>query len=366
MRKRKLLKIAKALKATVTVAIVGAVALVPIRFSSSSYGYSSRFRTPMSGEALVARGFISREVISVNLATGHVVSAIAVPIIPTGVLVGPGGREAFVFRLGGSEVVPIQLLRKRAGRPINLGGVIDDVVLAPDGDSLYATLGAHTFIAVNMATGRVRFRIQVPDGVGDIVVGQSGSTAYVDATAFQVKKGNGVFGGGDDVTAIDLVRPSVSRVFTLPNTATVLAVTARVLYIAALSSDRQTSSSVLYRVDIAKDRMSPGSPLRYLLNEFFLSPNGQTAYVTVNANQLAPLNLDRLITGKPFDIGPDASQAIFSPNGTYMAVATYSGIIVVNLRGEGVSAPIQLPRLNVVGAYYGATGLAALPQEGSQ
>jgi hypothetical protein len=68
-----------------------------------------------------------------------------------------------------------------------------------------------------MATGRVRFRIQVPDGVGDIVVGQSGSTAYVDATAFQVKKGNGVFGGGDDVTAIDLVRPSVSRVFTLPN-----------------------------------------------------------------------------------------------------------------------------------------------------
>jgi len=57
----------------------------------------------MSGEALVARGFISREVISVNLATGHVVSAIAVPnvqvppAIPTGVLVGPGGREAFVF-----------------------------------------------------------------------------------------------------------------------------------------------------------------------------------------------------------------------------------------------------------------------------
>jgi len=60
-----------------------------------------------------------------------------------------------------------------------------------------------------------------------LLVGQSGSTAYVDATAFQVKKGNGVFGGGDDVTAIDLVRPSVSRVFTLPNTATVLAVTAR-------------------------------------------------------------------------------------------------------------------------------------------
>jgi len=75
-------------------------------------------------------------------------------------------------------------------------------------------------------------------------------------------------------------------------------------------------------------------------------------------NQLAPLNLDRLITGKPFDIGPDASQAHLL---TQWDALYGGGNVQRHHRGQPARerslCANSASQAECSRAYYGATGL---------
>lgn len=325
----------------------------------------STARTPMHVQALAVNGVVGMDVVRVDLGAGKAGPIIRLPITPTGVVVSSDGRRAYAFGIGSAEVVPIDLRTGRAETPIRLPAPADDVALSPDDRRLYVTAGSHTFLIVNVQTDRVVTVMSIPGGVGSIVISRDGKAAYVDATAFTVEKCTAVFAGGDDITTIHLARESIGQVFKLPDTAIVLGVSNddRTLY-AAQDPTCGSSGPVFYRINVTGGAIGKGKPLPYAQGGLAMAPSGRTAYIETDERHLAALDLHTLTIGHPFEVGQDPAQAIVTTDGRYIAVATFQGIVVVDLRANHAYPPIKLPSPSnsLIGrADHGAIGLAAIP-----
>jgi hypothetical protein len=317
---------------------------------------------PIRGTIVAVRGLFAPEIFPIDLATGRLETPIAVPIVPTGVFIAPEG-EAFIFRVLGSEIIPVSLARRRVERPIHVGGRIDNVALSPDGHLLYVTIGEHTLAAISTESLRVQFRMELPAGVGDLAVDPSGKTAYVDSSAFITERLPHVYVGGNAISVVNLRRRVVSRVFRLPGIAEVAGVEVLPHELLAASESLTTSWTTLYEVSLPTMRIVVQRALTSIVNGFSVAPNGREAYLNVGTNSLREVDLPNLSVRRTFVVGVDPAGALFTPGGYYMVVATFSGVVIVDLSDCRVVQRIELPpEAGLGGAVYrGAVGLALVP-----
>jgi DNA-binding beta-propeller fold protein YncE len=320
-------------------------ALFQLKFSASAAAPEGAV-TPMQGVALTGDGVLGNALIVVNLATGKQEASIKVGVPPTEVLASPDGKQAYTFSLGDSFAVPVNLVTRRAETRIELPGPWDGAALSPDGRWLYVTTGAHTFGFIDLNTGRLVAKLNVPGGVGDIVENPAGTMAYVDASGYIVEKYQGVSAGGDDVSAIDLVHRRVSHVFVLADTSGLFFVSndGKTLYASAMLNSAAQPESEFYKINLVSGAVGPGEVMGpNAASPFVLSPQGQ-AYATTGQDDMVAYNLaDLSVEGKPFYVGEDPSAAAFSDGGRYMAVATDDGIGVVDLSDHHLYAPVPVP-----------------------
>jgi DNA-binding beta-propeller fold protein YncE len=322
--------------------------------------------TPMTGEALAASGLASQSLVPIDLGTGRAGSPIALPLTPIVVLVAPTGETAYAASLSDPYVVPVDLVTRKALARIPVPQSITGLVLSADGRWLYASCGQHDFVTISTSTDRVVNTTYVPGGVGGIVLDPSGKTAYVDSSGTQVEASPDYFTGGSEITAIDLVNDTVARAWNFNGPVSVEGISpdGSVLY-AAIEPDSGTPASVLYTVDVTGGTIGTGHPLSYSLNDFAVAPSWDVAYVSSSQDQLTALNLHTFALGTPIDVGQDPATIVFSTDGRYLAVATFAGVVVVDLASGAAYTPIPLPGSGsgLGSTDHGAIGLALVPQK---
>jgi DNA-binding beta-propeller fold protein YncE len=89
------------------------------------------------------------DLISLDLRSGKVHDVIHPPSSPASIALSPTGRTAYLVTQSKASLVPIDLKSGTVGRTVSMGGIGGDVVVAPDGDTVYAShLGAGSWPAV--------------------------------------------------------------------------------------------------------------------------------------------------------------------------------------------------------------------------
>lgn len=125
----------------------------------------------------------------VTLATGRV-RRIATRAFPQGVAVSPDGRHAIVTHSGFGEhvITPIDLVRRRARRPVKVGREPVGVAYSRSGrTALVAVMGGHAVVVVDGRTGRRRRTIRRLDTPRAVAL--SGRQAIVaDGRTGQLKR----------------------------------------------------------------------------------------------------------------------------------------------------------------------------------
>jgi DNA-binding beta-propeller fold protein YncE len=143
---------------------------------------------PDGKHALVALNGQS-SVALVTLATGHV-RHIATRAFPQGVAVSPDGKHAIVTHSGFGDhaITPIDLVRHRAHRPVNVGKEpIGGAYTRSGRNALVAVTGGHAVVVVNGRTGHRRRTIRRLDTPRAVAV--AGRHAIVaDGRTGQLKK----------------------------------------------------------------------------------------------------------------------------------------------------------------------------------
>ncbi len=343
------------------------IATAPVSTTPTTTPYRAS-ATGMHGEALAVNGLFGNDVVPIDLTTGTVGKPIPVPITPVQVLVTPDGRTAYAFGLESSSIVPIDLATRTAMPPISLSASPNDVALSPDGTRLYATVGNNSFVILDARSGQVLSTIDVPAGVGSIVVSHNGTTAYVDASGSSFEQSPDFYSGGDTITSINLAARKVGATFTLPAPANIFAISNddTVLYASASPTSGNGPPSFLYEINVSTGALGTPEPMTDSLNNFDLAPSGTTAYIDGSGdNDVVPMNLSTFAIGHPIAVGQNPSQAAFSGNGTYMVIGTLKGVVVVDLATGHVDPPIPLPpsgtTITAKAASGGAIGVALVP-----
>jgi len=252
----------------------------------------------------------SGSVTPVNLVTRKAGKPIRVGSDPVAIALAPGGGTAYVVNSGSGTVTPIATATRRAGRPIRVGSDPQSIAIAPDGATAYVTnAGSDSVTPISLANGKAGTPIPVGSQPHAIAVTPDGSTALV------------LNWGGSSVTPI------------------------------SLRSGRA------------------GWPIRVGSYPFAVAvaPDGETAYVaSYGADTVTPISVRGLRAGRPVPVGqaPDAlavtpdSKTVFAVGGdsdSVTPIAAGAGRGVGRGHGGGAQAGAAVP----VG--YSPTAVAVTP-----
>ncbi len=122
----------------------------------------------------------SGTVTPIDLAKRRAGRPIGVGRDPQAIAVTPDGRTAYVANSGSGTVTPIATATRRAGTPIRVGRDPRAIAVTPDGRTAYvANSGSGTVTPIATATGRAGMPIRVGQDPRAIAVAPGGRTAYV-------------------------------------------------------------------------------------------------------------------------------------------------------------------------------------------
>ncbi len=144
------------------------------------------------GEAAVPRGKAPRQqtafvvnsasgtVTPVNLVTRKAAKPIRVGSDPVAIAITPGGRMAYVVNSGSGTVTPIATGTRRAGHPIRVGSDPQAIAIAPDGATAYVTnAGSDSVTPISLASRKAGTPIPVGSQPHALAITPDGSTAFV-------------------------------------------------------------------------------------------------------------------------------------------------------------------------------------------
>jgi YVTN family beta-propeller protein len=177
--------------------------VTPIRLATSTALPRVRVTTPGGGtEAIVASpdgtivyaatetftagGRLIGRVVPIRAARGRPLRPIRAGHFPIGLAITPDGKTIYVLdwnpASGPGSVIPIRTATRAALPPIRAGPVddIDDIVMAPDGRTVYVTnFDASTVTPIRTVGNRALKPIKVGGGPNQIAITPDGSMAYV-------------------------------------------------------------------------------------------------------------------------------------------------------------------------------------------
>jgi len=135
----------------------------------------------------------SNNVTPVNLVTRRADKPIRVGADPTAIAITPGGGTAYAVSSGSGTVTPIATGTRRAGKPIRVGADPQAIAITPDGRTAYVTnAGSDSVTPIDLATGVAETQIPVGSEPRAIAITPDGRTAFV------------LNWGGSSVTPINL------------------------------------------------------------------------------------------------------------------------------------------------------------------
>jgi DNA-binding beta-propeller fold protein YncE len=174
---------ALAAAAAVVLIVVTATVIPHVLQSGSRIGPGATGHVPHSHIAYVVStsqsNWQSDALVPVNLLTGRTLKPIPLRVKGYGsaVAISPKGKMAYVLTAR-SQLVPVDLATGKAGPPIDLGGVSQDLVITPDGKEGYVLQPPYGVEAVGLTTRTALGFIKVHDAEHYLLT-PNGKTLYV-------------------------------------------------------------------------------------------------------------------------------------------------------------------------------------------
>jgi DNA-binding beta-propeller fold protein YncE len=134
------------------------------------------------------------EIVEVSLASGRVIRRIEVGASPASLAITPDGRMLYVATGGGghNDILPVSVSAGSVGQPIRLSDAPGPMVMAPNGHTLYVVVSRTTtdfagypdtstgwVTPITLATRSAGSPIKVGDAPTDLVLAPDGRTLYV-------------------------------------------------------------------------------------------------------------------------------------------------------------------------------------------
>jgi len=235
----------------------------------------------------------SNNVTPVNLVTRRADKPIRVGADPQAIAITPGGGTAYVVSSGPGTVTPIATGTRRAGRPIPVGRDPQAIAITPDGRTAYVTnAGSDSVTPIDLSTGTAETPIPVGSDPHAIAITPDGRTAFV------------LNWGGGSVTPINLGTGRAGR------------------------------------------------PIRVGSYPFALSaaPDGKTVYVaSYGSDTVTPIDVSTLSAGAPVGVGQAPDALAVSPDSkSIVAVGGDSdSATLIGASGPGDSRPVAGPAVAV-------------------
>lgn len=178
----------------------------------------------------------------------------------------PDGHTAYIVQTGTDDIQPVDLVGGSAGSPIPLTSPPQDIAIAPDGRTAYATTPSGV-IPIDLATNAPGPAIAVSPAPQGIAITPDGSRAYVagsDATA-------------SAVTPIDLATGTAGMPIATPDRSRAIAISAQGVWAYTLSSLGEITPINLL-TGTAEAPLALPVGFRYF-DRITITPDGRTAYV---------------------------------------------------------------------------------------
>jgi YVTN family beta-propeller protein len=286
---------------------------------------------------------------------GGVRAGPAVPVTPLrGGIRAPAQETAFVTNSASNSVTPIDLVTRKAGRPIRVGADPTAIAVTPDGAAAYVVnSGSGTITPISTATGKAWPAIPVGSNPQDIAITPDGRTAYVTNM------------GSDSVTPVDLATGA-------PGVPIAVGPMPRAI---AITPDGRTAfvlnwgGASVTPIQLAPNRFPAGPghfgvPLRPVRvgsypSAIAIAPDGVTAYVAgYGSDTVTPIDVARLRAGVPVPTGQAPSALAVMPGG--------SAVYAVNGDSDSVTpiaAGLEARAERSIGVGYSPTAVA-IPRAG--
>ena len=208
---------------------------------------------------------------------------------------------AFVVNSGSGTVTPIDMITRRAGKPIRVGTDPQAIAITPDGRTAFvANADSGTVTPVDTVTRRAAGPIRVGADPRAIVITPDGRTAFV-ANA-----------GSGTVTPIDTATRRPGPPIKVGATPLAMAVTpdGRIVYVANWEGGSVTPISVRTR--------QAGHPIRAgsFPVAIAITPGGQTAYVVnYGSDTVTPITTGTSRAGRSIPVGQAPDAIAVTPDG---------------------------------------------------
>ena len=290
----------------------------------------------------------SGTVTPVNLVTRRADKPIRVGADPQAIAITPDGRMAYVVNSGPGTVTPIATGTRRAGKPIPVGRDPQAIAITPDGRTAYVTnAGSDSVTPIDLATGAARTPIPVGSEPRGIAMTPDGRAAFV------------LNWGGGSVTPIQLRSGRAGRLIRVGSYpfAVSAAPDGKTVYVASYGSDTVTP------IDVSTLSARPPVRVGQAPDALAVSPDSRTLLAVGGDSDSATLigaatpGSPRLVAGPTVAVGySPAAVAITKSGQTGFVVNTISGTLTpITLASGQASKPVS------VGLYSYPTAIALAP-----
>jgi YVTN family beta-propeller protein len=273
----------------------------------------------------------------------------------------PAHPTAFVVNSASNSVTPVDLVSRRAGKPIPVGTDPVAIAVAPSGTMAYAVnSGSGTVTPIATATGRTGAPIRVGTDPQAIAIAPGGQTAYVTNM------------GSDSVTPIDLAsgRPGSP----IPTGAMPRAI--------AITPEGRTAlvlnwgGSSVTPIRLAGGRFRPGPaapfgrpgraiPVGGYPFAITIARGGATAYVaSFGADTVTPVSLVTLRAGRPVAVGQAPDAVAVTPDGSTVCAVNGDSDSVTSFTAARPVRPPSAGTVRTVAVGYSPAAVA-IPAPGT-
>jgi YVTN family beta-propeller protein len=277
--------------------------------------------------------------------------------------VRPAHPTAFVVNSASNSVTPVDLVTRRAGKPIRVGADPVAVAVSPSGGMAYVVnSGSGTVTPIATATGKAGQAIKVGADPQGIAITPDGKTAYVTNM------------GSDTVSPIDLATGRAGAPIAVGSMPRAIAITPDGRTALVLNWGGGSVTPIL----LASGRPGPRSPGRLGSRSFgragraipagsypfsiSIAPDGVTAYVAgYGSDTVTPINTLFLRAGRPVAVG-QAPDALAVTPGSSRVYVVNGDSETVTVMAAARSIPSPAVRTVKVGYSPTAVGISASSQ----
>ena len=240
----------------------------------------------------------------------------------------PRQQTAFVVNSASDTVTPVNLVTRRAGKPIRVGANPRAIAITPGGRMAYVVnSGSDTVTPIATGTRRAEAPIRVGSDPQAIAIAPGGATAYVTNA------------GSDSVTPINLASRTAEAAIPVGSQPHAIAITPDGRTAFVLNWGGSSVTPISLRSGRA------GSPIGVGSYPFAISvaPDGTTAYVaSYGSDTVTPISAARLRAGRPIPAGQAPDALVVTPDSkTVLAVGGDSDSVTPISAGAGWGAGVR-------------------------